>query len=226
MIGQVKYVPGGRGGGEWGRLYGLPVLRTRTDPEGWLGEGRLRRAGRTLQRGGVLRTLVPGAFDHWPLLAAYGLSPVEPEPLVRAAGDELALEALRRQGVDPDRATVALRGLRADPDMARTAALLCPRVRHLIITAPQGGERLALWLRREFGIPVLPQEEGGQVGLYFSPGAGGEETVRLTLYGPEPDLAGLALSVPELAEEDRSDLPLLSALWQGGRLEKGDLKIT
>ena len=34
----------------------------------------------------------------------------------------------------------------------------------------------------------------------------------LTLFGPEPDLAGLRLSAPDLAPTDREDLPLLSAL--------------
>lgn len=226
MVGQLKYSVGGRGKPEWGRLYGLPVLRTRTDPGGWLGDHRLRRAGRTLRRGGVLRTLVPADFDRWPVWERYGLLPVDPSPLVRSQGGPLALEALRRQGIRPERATVALRGLRADRDMTLAAACLCTQVRHLVVTAPRGGWELALWLRREFGVPVLPQNEEAQVALRFAPDSFVREELALELYGLHPDLAGLNLTVPDLEEEDRSDLPLLTALWEGGRLDKRDLKIT
>ena len=49
--------------------------------------------------------------------------------------------------------------------------------------------------------------------------------MNLGLYGPSPKLAGLSLSAPELAEEDRENLPLLAALWEGGRLGPEDIKI-
>ena len=70
MLGQLTLCPGGGGGAEAGSLYGLSVLRARADPEGFWGERRLRRAGRSLRRGGALRVLVPGEFGRWPLLAA------------------------------------------------------------------------------------------------------------------------------------------------------------
>ena len=89
------------------------------------------------------------------------MAPVDPIPLVRVQGAPLAMESLRRRGVDPSRATVALRGERADRDMGRAAALLCPKVRRLVVSAPRGGPELALWLRREFGVPILPPEEAG-----------------------------------------------------------------
>jgi len=101
------------GGTEGGRLYGLPVLRARADPEGFWGEYRLRRAGRALGRRGAVRVLVPGGFDRWPLLEEFGLVPVDPTPLVRSQGAALALAALGRRGMDPAQATVALRGQRA-----------------------------------------------------------------------------------------------------------------
>ena len=162
MLGQLTLCPGGRGGAEAGSLYGLSVLRARADPEGFWGERRLRRAGRSLRRGGALRVLVPGEFGRWPLLAALGLRPVETEGFVRAQSAPLALAGLERRGLAPDRAAVALRGLRADRDMARAAAQLCPQVRRLIIDAPGGGVELAAWLRREFGVPVLPRGSGGR----------------------------------------------------------------
>lgn len=225
MIGQLVTAPGGRGRTAPGRLYGLNVLRAETDPAGFWGERRLRRAGKGLRCGGVLRVLVPGDFNRWPALAAFGLRPVETDVFVRDQSVPLTLELLERRGVAPDRATVALRGLRADRDMARTAARLCRQVRSLVVEAPRGGEELAAWLRREFGVPVLPPGEGCHAALSFHPDCLQREEA-LELYGPRPRLAGLTLSAPGLGEGDREDLPLLSALWEGGKLGPDDIKIT
>lgn len=170
MIGQLVTVPGGRGRAEPGRLYGLSVLRAEADPTGFWGERYLRRAGKGLRRGGALRVLVPGDFDLWPALAPLGLRPVEVDAFVRNQSATLALELLERRDVPPDRAVVALRGARADRDMARTAAALCQEVRSLVVDAPRGGEELANWLRREFGIPVLPPGGGLSRRSVLSPG--------------------------------------------------------
>lgn len=226
MVGQLIITPRGRGTAEVGRLYGLPVLRGAVDPSGFWGERRLARAGRSLRRGGALRVLVPRDFARWPLLERLGLRPVETEGFVRAQSAPLALAALERRGVAPDRATVALRGRRADRDMARTAAELCQRVRRLVVDAPSGGEELAVWLRREFGLPILPPGEEGHAALCFQEGCPRREEGALELYGPRPGLAGLTLSAPGLSVEDREDLPLLAALWEGGRLDPGAVKIT
>lgn len=226
MLGQLILTPGGRGKLASGRLYGLNILRAETDPAGFWGERRLRRAGKELRQGGVLRVLVPGSFDHWPTLAALGLRPVEVETFVRNQSATLALELLKRQDIPPDRATVALRGVRADRDMARTAAALCRQVRSLVVDAPRGGEELAAWLRWEFGVPVLPPGEGCHAALRFHPDCPGNEGNALELYGPRPRLAGLTLSAPRLEEGDREDLALLSVLWEGGKLGPEDIKIT
>ena len=164
--------------------------------------------------------LTPPGFDRWDLLG--GLEPVDPSPLLRACAPRLALAALDRQGMDPARAAVALQGDRADGEMARTAVRLCGQVRHLVIRAPRGGEKLALWLRREFGLPVLPPEEESQVDLCFSPG----HRRGLELYGNNPNLSGLILRAPALREGEQSDLQLLTALWQGGKVLENTLKIT
>ena len=224
MLGQLVVTSGGRGKAAAGRLYGIPVLRAEADPEGFWGERRLRRAGRGLRRGGAVRVLAPAQLlDR---LAGFGLCPVNPEQFVRAQGVALALAALERRGLIPGQATVALRGTRADRDMARTAAALCPLVRGLVIDAPRGGEELALWLRREFGVPVLPEGERGEVALSFQEGCPVPEEASLELWGPRPRLAGLRLSAPELEEADRENLPLLAALWEGGRLAPQAIKIT
>lgn len=226
MVGQLVFTPKGRGKVVSGRLYGLRILRAQANPEGFWGERRLSRAGKNLRLEGILRVLVPRDFARWSLLERFGLRPVDPERLIRAQAGPLALEALERRGQPPHRATVALRGLRAGRDMARIAAELCPKVRSLVIDAPQGGGELARALRQEFGIPILPPGEAGQVGLYFQAGPAPEGETALTLCGPRPQLAGLALAAPELPEEDRGDLPLLAALWEGGQLRREDIKIT
>ena len=228
MLGQLVF-DGGRGGPRRALLYGLPVLRCQADPEGFWGERRLKRAGRSLCAGGAVRALVPAGFDRWPLLLKLGLRPVDPGAFLRAQAAPLAASLLERQGLAPDRATVALRGRRADGEMLRAALALCPRVRRLTISAPRGGEQLAAWLRREYGLPILPADAPAQAALLLQPGTEPEDAnpcPALTLFGPEPDLAGLRLSAPDLAPTDREDLPLLSALWEGGRLGPEQLKIT
>ena len=228
MLGQLVF-DGGRGGPQLALLYGLPVLRCQADPEGFWGERRLKRAGRSLCAGGAVRALVPAGFDRWPLLLKLGLRPVDPGAFLRAQAAPLAASLLERQGLAPDRATVALRGRRADGEMLRAALALCPRVRRLTISAPQGGEELAAWLRREYGLPILPADATAQAALLLQPGTEPEDAnpcPALTLFGPEPDLAGLRLSAPDLAPTDWEDLPLLSALWEGGRLVPEQLKIT
>ena len=124
MIGQLILTPKGRGRVERRQLYGLPVLRAEVDREGVWGDRRLRRAGKNLRMGGALSVLVPGGFVWWAALERFGLRPMDPEAFVRAQATPLALKALERLGLAPDRATVALRGRRADRDMARTAAEL------------------------------------------------------------------------------------------------------
>lgn len=224
MLGQLVLTPRGRGRPEAAELYGLTVLRTEVDRSGFWGERRLRRAGRALRRNGIGRVLAPG--DLLPLLEALGLRRVEPEPLLRAQSAALALAALERRGLPPDRAVVALRGLRADRELLRAAEELCPKVRGLVIDAPRGGRELACWLRREYGVPILPEGERGQAALVFQAGCLRREEVSLELFGPRPRLAGLTLTVPRLGEGDREDLSLLTALWEGGRLRPEDIKIT
>ena len=226
MLGQLTAEEGWGGRAERGELYGLPVLRTRANWEGFWGEGRLRRAGRALRRGGAMRALVPRDFGRWDVLGRCGLVPVDPGPFLRGQSLPLTLRALERRGLAPDRATVSLRGARADREMAREAVRLCSRVRRLVIDAPRGGEELAKWLRWQLGVPILPRGEQGELALRFDPeGRAGEEPA-LELYGQTPALEGMALTAPGLEEEDRGDLALLAALWEGGRLGSSQIKIT
>ena len=224
MIGRLEFARGGRGRGVPGELYGIPVLLARADPEGRFGEYRLRRAGKGLRRGGVERTLLPEDFANWELLQELGLKGIDPSPLLRAAAPELALEALRQRDVDPRRATVALAGGRTDGGIFRCAAALCSKVRRIVVDVP-GGERLALRLREEFGIPVLPPEHPAQLALCFQPEKTRREVPKLELFGRKPDLDGLKLVAPGLAQEDRCALDVLTFLWEWGKLPRNGIKI-
>ena len=53
---------------------------------------------------------------------------------------------------------------------------------------------------------------------------GGKGT--LSLFGPQPDLAGIEVSAPTLEEGDRRDLGLLCALWETEKLGKRPLEFT
>ena len=95
MLGQLTAEEGWGGRAERGELYGLPVLRTRANWEGFWGEGRLRRAGRALRRGGAMRALVPRDFGRWDVLGRCGLVPVDPGPFLEWLRD--TAEILRRK---------------------------------------------------------------------------------------------------------------------------------
>ena len=226
LLGEIRYHPQGDGRPRKGERYGMPVLEIQLPPGGWREKGRLRTAARRLVRQGVRRTLVPPQFSHWELLEARGLRPVDPLPFLRFYAGELTLAAMLQEGIAPWEGSAALRGRRVDRDMVRAAEFLCPRVRELAISAQQGGEELAAWLRREYGMPVRPDgaDVTAAVRLDLWAPAGGQRELRL--FGEEPDLAGIRPRGAGLEREDQEDLPLLAALWETGRLERWGLEFT
>lgn len=182
---------------------------------------RMYRAGERLWERGVNRVLVDKDFPPalWEPLAEAGLSGVEVETLCQSAAEGLILAALARRGIDPARATVCLRGYHAAGAIQQAALGLARRVNRLVIDCPGRGEALALWLSREYGLPLMePGVIQADVTADFS--AGRERApADLRLYGSTPDLGGLALrprgwSLPPEIEP----LPLLAALRDCGRL--------
>ncbi|MFQ7854500.1 MAG: hypothetical protein ACLRIS_04575 [Flavonifractor plautii] len=65
---------------------------------------------------------------------------------------------------------------------------------------------------------------GPDVTLAFGPG-GEERGTVLRLYGPVPGLAGLRPILEEGAAAGPGPLPLLSLLWECGRLTEGQIRI-
>jgi len=211
-------------------LLGLRLLRARTPLPPGLREKtvcrRLDRAAVLLARSGVRRVLTPPDFPYWEILQTRGLCPVDPSPLCQAMAAPLALAELARKGVSPASGTVALVGQRVDRPFFLAAQALCPRVRTLILDAPSGGEELAGYLREEFGAAALAAGVllPAQAVLCFSPSRAGEGGV--ILCGPAPDLAGLALSPAEISLPQEPDsLPLLSLLWEAGRISTGEIQV-
>ena len=95
--------------------------------------------------------------------------------------------------------------------MERVARSLCPLVRNLIVDVPGEG-KLAARLRQEFGLPVLAaQAARSDLTLHFAPGPVLEEAK----YG----LRGCLLP------RDCEILPLLSALWESGRIKTEEITL-
>ena len=233
VLGHVVLVEqkGGKPRAEVERVRGLTLLRLEVPLPPGSGEGtvrrRLGRGARLLRREGVRRVLVEEGFPWWDLLREWELLPVDPAPLCEALASALALAALGRRGIAPGRATVALRGNRVSRPFFQAAMELAPLVRTLTVVSPNGGEALAAYLRREYGVPVL--EEGAGPGpdltLEFSISKGGEEE-RLVLHG-SPNLQGLRLEPPEGAWPPGFEtLPLAAALWEVGALSLNDMKLS
>ena len=212
------------------RVLGLRCLRVSVPVRPGLREDRRKRRAEqgaaALYRAGVRRALTAEDFPDWPALEGQGLRSVDPEPFCQAIAVPLALAALRRAGILRVRATVALSGPRVSRPLFAAAERLCPQVRHLVVDVPGEGEELAAWLREEYGAAVLrPGGAAPDVTLAFGPG--GEERGRvLRLYGPAPGLAGLR-PIPEEGglPPDLAPLPLLSLLWECGRLTEGQIRI-
>ena len=228
MLGQVVYQRDGKGTKVVrAPLHGVPVLRVALDPERFWARRRAGRAARRLVRQGAARVLVPEDFPFWEELSRAGLRPVDPLPLLRSCAAPMALALLRRQGEDPLRAAVALRGSRAERDLVRAAEELCPRVRDLCLSVQTGGGELERYLHRQYGVALRPDWDGVQAAIRFDPRAEEAGQAVLSLFGPEADLAGLVVSVPGLERQKEGQwLPLLEILWETGRLERTDLEFT
>lgn len=186
------------------------------------GMGKIGRCARVLRKNGVRRVLVSNSvpFDG-EALRPWGVEPVSEVPLLRRCGSLLALSALEHLRIPPEKGTVALRGKSLSTDLCRTAHVLCPRVRQLVLSFASDKEPLARQLHDKYGMSVLWEENGvcGDVSLQFEAGARSKCPLELKLYAPKPDLCGAALTAPGLPLwADVPDLMQLAALWECGAL--------
>ena len=120
---------------------------------------------------------------------------------------------------------MALRGSRAERDLVRAAEELCPRVRDLCLSVQTGGGELERYLHRQYGVALRPDWAGVQAAIRFDPRAEEAGQAVLSLFGPEADLAGLAVSVPGLERQKEGQwLPLLLhvPLFEGIRIHAGN----
>ena len=124
---------------------------------------------------------------------------------------------------------MTLQGDRVTRALRAAAMELCPQVRQLLVEVPAGGEELQRELSREFGLPVV---EGGperqtHLTLCFSPSGRVGRGRIADLSGETPALAEYRFSLREGAlPGDAAALPLLSALWASGRLERSDIAVS
>lgn len=228
MLGQIVF------SGKQGRhveveqvtLHGLPVLRATVDPDGFWAGLRMQKAAKKLARAGVRRVLVPEGFRDWEKLGGYGLRPMDPCPFLRANAASLSVAALRRSGRRPERSSMALRALKADRAVVLTAEELCSQVRDLCISVPRGGEELKKHLRWEYGVAVRPDwgEVGGAVRFDRETWDRGGCVLNLFWQGLEENR--VTVTVPGLKNDETGQIFLLAALWEGGKLRKGDLEFT
>lgn len=225
MVGILELTEGrGRPETERVGLQGLELLRVRVPAPDKLSGKRLARrvdrGAKVLARAGVRRVLTAAGFPHWEILARRGLEPVDTAPFCQDAAAPLALAALVRQGTAPERGTVCLWAPAVSAALLRAAEALCPRVRFLGVEVPGEGERVARWLWREFGAAAPGPGLQADAAVWFGPGGGEGRTV-LRLYGPAPDLAGLApMLPPAVAETGLDPLPAAALLWEAGRLQR------
>lgn len=211
MLGRVRWGEGRKLGLEQERLLGLPVLTLELPVKTRGRERRLNKGARLLLEHRVTRVLTPPWFEEWQTLLRNGLRPVETQALRCALAPAWVRAALKAKGIRAERAVLALAGARESCEMERVAMALCPLVRNLVIDVPGGGA-LAARLRREYGLPVLPaQAVRADLTLRFDPGP--------VLEGAEYALAGTSLPA------DCEVLPLLSVLWESGRVKTEEIAI-
>ncbi len=212
MLGRVEWGAGRRIELELEQLWDLPVLALTVPDRARGRERRLQKGARALAEHRVTRVLAPPGFQGWPVLLEQGLRCVDTQALRCALAPAWVKAALSARGIPPRRAILRLTGARESPDMGRVARALCPAVRNLIVDVPGGGS-LALGLRREFGLPVLPARSvQADLTLVFDPG---------------PVLAGAAFFLPGYPPPPCSCeiLPLLSALWESGRIRTEEIGV-
>lgn len=204
-------------------IRGLTILRAELPghPDSRGAEGRRSKGLRRLERAGAHRLLLPEQEAG----LEPGINPVITRPLWQQMAAPLAVTAIAAAGAQPERTVVALRSEQVTQPVFHTCCRLMGAVRALSLSVPGGGEELAWWLERHYGVPVLA--EGGDVTLCFSPDDPGAD--RFLLGEEQPAPAGYTVALkegcPALIPEDCPTLPLLAALLEEGKVRTEELRV-
>lgn len=193
---------------------GMPLLRLEL-PER-LTSRVCRRAEYFLARCGVHQAL--NLPPDWPGQTLPPLIPTRSLWIQKAP--ETALFLLRRQGIDPARATVEFCGQRFAPQAEQAILALVPQVRAISLSLPVP-EQFVWRLQREYG--VSPVSTPGDLALCYAPSA---RPRMLPLWQQQPEITGASLFCPlPDAPQGCPSLPLLAALEEQGRLTAEEIQI-
>lgn len=178
---------------------------------------RLQSLSRRLYRRGIRRFLAGDGISVPPPLV-----PVDPLPLCRVKGGDLALALLSHLPVRERR--VVLRGEKAGPDAWTIAEALCPQVGALLLEFDRGEEPLSRRLRSHYGAVVLHLGQGRppQLAVELSPRPSGDFPA-LRLWG-KPELLGFTLRPERPMPPGLPPLPFLELLWETGRIGVEELR--
>lgn len=219
------------------RILGMRFLRAEVRANGPRAlKSAARCAAKKLARAGGKRIVLPAELpepDAFP-----GLSPVSAAPLFEALAARMALRALREMGIGAERTCVGIAADRASKSAERLLLSLSVSVRHLCIQVPVGAEALCARMARARGLslrqgasalaacPVVvalaPAEAGGEGVLFWLCGAPAPAgSARRVLTGARLTLR----EDPGRLPADADPAALLAALWEGGAVETGEIRI-
>lgn len=211
MLGRIRWGSGRKGVLRKEQILGLSILLVELPQNSRRLEQKIKWAAEVLRKNRVKRVLTPPEFSWWTILIRAGLRPVETRTLRTALAPDWVVAQLERRNVFPKDAVLCLKGERVEYDMERVARELCPMVRNLILDIP-GGYETANRLRRELGLPILPN---------------GFLDAHLTLRFDEgPVLTGAEVVLPcrELPT-DCEKFPLIGVLWETGRITAEEIAL-
>ena len=222
MVGWIQYKSErGRSHPQTEVISGITVLALPFyEPDG-LGQKKLKRRIRKLEqsfrRAEISRVIVPEQYPYRDCLTL--VRPVDPMPLYRAVADLLVLDILKRRGISPGEARVALAGPRLCPELCAAAERLCRNVRELRIDVPgeEAGDFMR-HLRYEFGVPVVPRTVAVDATAAFEKCG---EAADLQLWGDcRIRLRSEGIELPEKIEQS-----VLALLWEQGRVKREKLRV-
>lgn len=204
------------------------VERSEKTPERAL-KRRIRTAVKQLRKLGVSSLVLPENFSFSTSVEELGIQTVSTVPLQQMLAADWAGAALWQREIFGACVRIAVAADELSGEVVRTVTELCLRYRYVLLDVPEGGERLAVYLRREYGValqlhPTQEQADGAEAAVLFAPRQKWkqENPVCLRLY-QERSLPGLILP-PALSEQLPAGVNrgmLLAALQRAGALKPG-----